>query len=153
MGNRNILYIPWLSSLPLFFFFWLGIKPIPPTLGAWSLNHWTTREVPSPHPWCYPKTRRSDQYRRNSCLSEDILPGPNPWRVVDGADHEVGLNLVDCQAIHGAESHQWWNGNDWGQGPVMLTHQSGDYWYGTKEFFKLALCSSICILDTIVFDF
>ena len=23
-----------------------GIKPIPPALGAWSPNHWTTREVP-----------------------------------------------------------------------------------------------------------
>ena len=23
-----------------------GIKPGPPALGAWSLNHWTTREVP-----------------------------------------------------------------------------------------------------------
>ena len=24
---------------------WLGIKPRPPALGAWSLSHWTTREV------------------------------------------------------------------------------------------------------------
>ena len=24
-----------------------GIEPVPPALGAWSLNHWTTREVPS----------------------------------------------------------------------------------------------------------
>ena len=23
-----------------------GIKPGPPALGAWSLSHWTTREVP-----------------------------------------------------------------------------------------------------------
>ena len=23
-----------------------GIKPGPPALGAWSLTHWTTREVP-----------------------------------------------------------------------------------------------------------
>ena len=23
-----------------------GIKPMPPVLEAWSLNHWTTREVP-----------------------------------------------------------------------------------------------------------
>ena len=26
---------------------WLGIEPGPPALGAWSLNHWTTREVPA----------------------------------------------------------------------------------------------------------
>ena len=25
---------------------WPGIEPGPPALGAWSLNHWTTREVP-----------------------------------------------------------------------------------------------------------
>ena len=25
---------------------WLGIEPEPPALGAWSLSHWTTREVP-----------------------------------------------------------------------------------------------------------
>ena len=41
-----------------FFFFWPrcvacgilvprpGIEPVPPPLGVWSLNHWTTREVP-----------------------------------------------------------------------------------------------------------
>ena len=23
-----------------------GIKPVPPAVEAWSLNHWTTREVP-----------------------------------------------------------------------------------------------------------
>ena len=28
---------------------WPGIKPGPPALGARSLNHWTTREVPGPH--------------------------------------------------------------------------------------------------------
>ena len=22
------------------------IKPVPPAVGAWSLNHWTTRELP-----------------------------------------------------------------------------------------------------------
>ena len=25
---------------------WPGIEPIPPVLGAWSLIHWTTREIP-----------------------------------------------------------------------------------------------------------
>ena len=29
---------------------WPGIKPRPPALGAWSLNHWAPREVP----WWYP---------------------------------------------------------------------------------------------------
>ena len=28
---------------------WPWIEPGPPALGAWSLNHWTTREVPSHH--------------------------------------------------------------------------------------------------------
>ena len=48
----------WVNISPgnLFFFFfghmacwilvpWPGIKPTPPVAGAWSLNHWTTREV------------------------------------------------------------------------------------------------------------
>ena len=26
---------------------WPGIKPRPPALGVWNLNHWTTREVPN----------------------------------------------------------------------------------------------------------
>jgi len=28
---------------------WPGIEPAPPTLGAWNLSHWTTREVPYIH--------------------------------------------------------------------------------------------------------
>ena len=28
---------------------WPGIEPRPPALGAWSLSHWTTREVPRNH--------------------------------------------------------------------------------------------------------
>ena len=28
---------------------WPGIEPGPPALGAWSLNHWATREIPSFH--------------------------------------------------------------------------------------------------------
>ena len=31
---------------------WLGIEPMPPALEAWSLNHWTTREVPRPSYQC-----------------------------------------------------------------------------------------------------
>ena len=30
---------------------WLGIKPLPPALEAWGLNHWTPREVPSVQFW------------------------------------------------------------------------------------------------------
>ena len=26
---------------------WLGIKPVPSSVEGWSLNHWTTREVPN----------------------------------------------------------------------------------------------------------
>ena len=47
------------SLLDFFFFFlatlcpacgilvpWPGIEPVPPAVKAWSLNHWTAREVP-----------------------------------------------------------------------------------------------------------
>ena len=30
---------------------WPGIEPIPPVLGAWSLSHWTTREIPYYYSW------------------------------------------------------------------------------------------------------
>ena len=30
----------------------LGIKPVSPTVGAWSPNHWTSREVPTPLAFC-----------------------------------------------------------------------------------------------------
>ena len=55
-GQNRQLCIPILFFL--FLFFWLccvacgiliphpGIGPVPPTAEAWSLNHWTTREVP-----------------------------------------------------------------------------------------------------------
>ena len=36
MLSHNLM----LSPLP-------GIKPVPPVVEAWSLNHWTTMEVPS----------------------------------------------------------------------------------------------------------
>ena len=53
----------WDSSYPrfIFIYFWPwyvacgilvpgpGIEPVPPTVEAQSLNHWTTREVPYPH--------------------------------------------------------------------------------------------------------
>ena len=52
--------IRWFFSLQSFFFFESrhvacgilgprpGIEPTPPALEAWSLNHWTSREVPLP---------------------------------------------------------------------------------------------------------
>ena len=30
---------------------WSGIEPGPPALGAWSLSHWTTREVLESSVW------------------------------------------------------------------------------------------------------
>ena len=37
---------------------WSGIKPRSPALGVWSLNHWTTREVPHPHSHSVLKSKR-----------------------------------------------------------------------------------------------
>lgn len=42
-----------------------------------------------------------------------------------------------CQAVYGANSQWWWNGNYWAQGPAMLTHQSRDQWCGTTGFLKI----------------
>ena len=35
---------------------WPGIDPRPPALGARSLSHWITREVPAYHSWCRPQS-------------------------------------------------------------------------------------------------
>ena len=55
------LFLSCFPALLFFFFFWPcrtacgilvpqpGIKPMPPAVEAWSLNHWTAREVPVLH--------------------------------------------------------------------------------------------------------
>ena len=47
--NQFVICSPLLSAFGLFFSLvpQPGIKPMPPALGAWSLNHWTAREVPA----------------------------------------------------------------------------------------------------------
>ena len=40
------LFVPGLSCSMWDLVLWPGIKPRPPTVGAWSLSCWTTREVP-----------------------------------------------------------------------------------------------------------
>ena len=55
---------------------WPGIEPVPPKVGAWSLNHWTTKEVQG-HvifiPWgqCTENRLNSDQY---AYLQKDESP-------------------------------------------------------------------------------
>ena len=67
------------SMWDLFFFFffscciqtlfhWPGIEPWPPTLGVWSLNHWTIKEVP--------QSRLSDTEKYIS-QTERFLPNSN----------------------------------------------------------------------------
>ena len=51
LGNLKFLTFFFLAAPGLSFSMqdlvpWPGIKPRPPALGAWSLNNWTTREVP-----------------------------------------------------------------------------------------------------------
>ena len=41
----SIFILFWLQPLQHAELPWLGIKPVPPTVGAWSLNHWTSREA------------------------------------------------------------------------------------------------------------
>ena len=53
-----------MKEFSIFFFFWPnhvayrilvpqpGIKPVSPAVGAWSPNHWTSREVPTPLAFC-----------------------------------------------------------------------------------------------------
>ena len=55
----------------LFLFFWLHsiwdlssltrIEPAPSALGAWSLNQWTTREVPGWGSFCWARSKRAER--------------------------------------------------------------------------------------------
>ena len=42
---------------------WPGMKPRPPALGAWSLSHWTTREVSHKSLWCPSQSGLNCWYR------------------------------------------------------------------------------------------
>ena len=47
---------------------WPGIEPEPPALGAWSLSHWTTREVPELH-------TLKGQILCELCINKPIIEG------------------------------------------------------------------------------
>lgn len=57
--NINFFFWPWNMACGILIP-WPGIKPTYPTLGVWSLNHWTARKIPpilsflplSAHRWC-----------------------------------------------------------------------------------------------------
>ena len=71
---RGIIYLTALGlSCSMWGLFSLpGIEPGPPTLGAWSLSHWTTREVPTPV----------------------FLLGEFPWTEESGGLQSMGLQRV-----------------------------------------------------------
>ena len=51
-----------------------GIKPVPPALGEWSLNHWTTKQSPFPH--LFVLLRPSMDGVMPICMGESGLTGP-----------------------------------------------------------------------------
>ena len=55
---------------------WPGIKPEFPALGAWSLSHWTTSEVPFYSSWLCQKKKAKNKPQISSLLSDDIAPKP-----------------------------------------------------------------------------
>ena len=70
---------------------WPGIKPGPPTLRVWSLNHWTTREVPNLS--CFKSLRFSDIWycsityhnQRHHCFGKYVISSQTNAAGVGGA--------------------------------------------------------------------
>ena len=56
---------------------WPGIEPRPPALGAWSLNHWTIREVPAVLLKMWPLRPLVSKIMRDSRLKM-YIPRPSP---------------------------------------------------------------------------
>ena len=54
---------------------WSGIKPMPPALAAWSLSHWTTREVLTHCFWSSPSVCIQEQ-----CHLNKLTAGENSWK-------------------------------------------------------------------------
>ena len=77
---------------------WSGIKPRPPTLGAKSLNLWTTREVPELYFKSQNCLRESQPGAWEKPLSRTVLPTL--------ALLALGARLLSC-AWKGVEQHPW----------------------------------------------
>ena len=109
---------------------WPGIKPGPLALGAWSLSHWTTREVPvlffvfvkkddilvtQKHKWSTKRVWgifRCIGYRRKSCLHHKAVE-----EMVFSGETQVSMKLEDGRNIHWRSwgckemrlyGRQWW---------------------------------------------
>ena len=73
---------------------WPGTEPDPPVLGAWSLNHWTTREIPGDELFVrylhfiiffYRELKRMLKIPNATPLDVSThVPPPHPWIIITG---------------------------------------------------------------------
>ena len=91
-----------------------GIEPRPPALGAWSLSHWTTREVPSADSrgssfLCFPWPSRSWSRSRRRERAQ-------PWRLKGWGGQAPGkTGTKTAREVEGRGGiERWgWNGGGW----------------------------------------
>ena len=98
---------------------WPGVEPAPHALEAWSLNHWTTREVPHvflvkfpqvfPISLFYRKRNRSSTRLNDerSCGSFVPLSQMTTWTWSQGQHHGHGLETVTNMQCSGHDKA--WN--------------------------------------------
>ena len=115
---------------------WPGTEPGPPVLGALSLSHWTTREVPAvvfikgkkkklePSPqFCYNMFNMlfsgvlPSGEKRNTCqlpattktLSTFIICDGEKWVLEDDLEHDtLSTKLKTIKTQHDIVMHVWW---------------------------------------------
>ena len=82
---------------------WLGIEPVPPVTEAWSLNHWSMREVP-PFSWLY--NEESGAY-----LTPEVTANNCRWCPLGRGKHLSLQGEVLEQSVsvdHVTVAMKWW---------------------------------------------
>ena len=109
MSLLKVLGSCWVLRFVLFF--WPGIEPRTPALGAWTLSHWTTREVLS-------------VVEEISLMHAVFTPSQShtngPWDFPGGTvDRNLPANAGDTGSTPGpGGSHMLWN--HWAPEPQLL---------------------------------
>ena len=94
------------------------VKPRPPALGAWSLNHWTTREVPS------------DPVIPSFLIFYSLQKGLSKLQALQNLDPSISITYF----------HLFWREQSEGKVKRELSKCSVFQWYSGSRTLDISLC-------------